>query len=420
MAYPHPDDAPSARSVREWAIAAGQSALCLVLGVLLWLVSTELTLTEYRDAPPAALRAFTTAALVVGVPVALVIGPLRFLRPGRLHSAVHVVLAVAGSAGTLGLPGATLALVRVGRRRRLALDTTVLVLLAVLGLGLAVLDHAMRSTAGTRTDAALPIVVVALAAIPLLIGHSLATRQILVASLGRQAQAAQRAREAAEREAAALRRERDAEIERVRAEERSALARDMHDSISHQLATIAMHAGALTYRDDLSAAQVREAAGTVRDAAQEANRELKEVLLALRAVEGATPLPTAPTLDEIVDLARDGGQEVALTWSGLTPAELAARSRGTVVAMARILAESVANAAKHAPGAPVTATLSRTDRRLLLRVRNPLTGTDDAPDGPPSTGHGLIGIQERARLRGGEARARRGEDFFEVEAWVPW
>ncbi|GAB4095311.1 histidine kinase [Brachybacterium horti] len=420
MAYPHPDDAPSSRSSREWAIAAAQTIVCLVLGIALWFISTGLTLTEYQNAPPLALRTFTLGELVVGLPIALVIGPLRFLRPGRLHTVLHIVLAVVGSAGTLGLPAATLALVRIGRRRQLAPDAVVLALLCALGVALAALDHAMRSTAGTRVDALLPIVVMALAAIPLLVGHTLATRQILVASLGRQAVAAQKAREAAEREAGALRRERDAEIERVRAEERAALARDMHDSISHQLATIAMHAGALTYREDLSPAQVRSAAGTVRDAAQVANQELKEVLLALRSAEGAVPLPTAPTLDEIVDLARESGQDVTLTWDGVTPAELAARSRGTVVAMARILSEAVANAAKHSPGAPVAASLTRTGHRLVLHVRNPLPGPPEEPHEAPSTGHGLIGIQERARLRGGDATTRREQDSFEMEAWVPW
>ena len=267
-------------------------------------------------------------------------------------------------------------------------------------------------------------VMVVLALIPLLLGHVVGTRHELLASLRERAASAEREREtaqreaiAAEREAAALVRERESETARVRAEERAALARDMHDSISHHLSAIAMHAGAMAYREDLSPEALRRTSGTVRDAAQQANRELRTVLSGLRTAESDTPLATAPTLADIVEQCREEGQEVELAWEGLTAEDLTARDRSTVVALARILAEVTLNAAKHAPGAPLQVTLSQQDDQVRLRAQNPLP---PAPAPALSSGHGLLGVQERARLLGGDARHGAREGIFEVEAWMPW
>lgn len=267
-------------------------------------------------------------------------------------------------------------------------------------------------------------IMMVLALIPLLIGHVVGTRHELLASLRERAASAEREREtarreaaAAESEAAALVRERDAEAARVRAEERAALARDMHDSISHHLAAIAMHAGAMAYREDLSPQALRAASGTVRDAAQQANRELRTVLSGLRTAEDDAPLATAPTLEGIIERARDDGQDVSLTWEGLAAEELECRDRSTVVALARILGEVTLNAAKHAPGTALRVTISRKGEQVHLRAHNPLPA---APSAAPSTGHGLLGVQERARLLGGDARHGVRGDDFEMEAWMPW
>jgi signal transduction histidine kinase len=132
-----------------------------------------------------------------------------------------------------------------------------------------------------------------------------------------------------------------------------------------------------------------------------------------------------------VDRARAGGQEVSFSLEGLAAEELEELGRGTVVALARILAEALTNAAKHAPGRPVTALLARREGQVVLTVGNPLADARDtsvgaadragtARDGAPSTGHGLIGVEERAHLLGGGARWHRDAERFEVEAWLPW
>lgn len=430
-AVPSAAPAPSPRSARQWLIAAAQSLGCAAVGMLIFLVAFGFTLEEFADDPPAPLLALAGVDALIGIPAGLAIGPLRFLPPGRLRTIAHLVLAGAAGISTWAAPASTLALLRLGRNRRLRIDILALVLVLATSLVTLLIDASVRTEAMTSFVVAAAAVMVVGAAIPLLIGRVLATRWELLQSLRAQAAAAEGEREAAEqarasaddarvaaeREAAALSREHDADAARIRAEERAALSRDMHDSVSHQLATIAMHAGAMTFREDLPVPELRRTAGTVRDAAQQANRELREVLVALRTGDTDAPLATVPTLTEIVDRARERGEDVSLTWEGLTPSDLDARGRGTVVALARILAETVTNAAKHAPGAAVTVVLRREDERLLLTVRNPLDGERETS---VSTGHGLVGVQERSRLLGGDARHGPAGGCFEVEAWVPW
>ncbi|MDV3297083.1 MAG: histidine kinase [Brachybacterium paraconglomeratum] len=441
---------PSWRSVRGWVIAALQTLLCLGLGCLMFLVVLGELLFEFDDAPPEGLLAMVAVDALIGVAATVVIGPLRLLRPGRLHATAHLLITTVAGLSVWSVPAAAIALYRLGLRRRLGLDVAAVVLLGVAAMAWLTLDMRLRGDDDPRYVATALGVMIVGALVPLLIGRVVGTRHELIRTLRERADAAERERASAERErvaaeqarssadqarrsaeqaglsaqreADALRRGRDAESAQVRAEERAALARDMHDSVSHHLASIAMHAGAMAYREDLDPETLRRTARTVRDAAQHANRELREVLVALRtagdpAADDAAPLASVPTLQEAVDRARAGGQEVSLELDGLDLAELEQLGRGTVVALARILGEALTNAAKHAPGAPVTALLARRAEQVTLTVENPLTGEAQ----PLSTGHGLIGVEERARLLGGGARWTRTEHgTFEMEAWLPW
>lgn len=428
-ALPAGASAPSVRSARAWAIAAGQSLLCLGIGLFIFLVALGDLLLEFDDDPPAGLLTLSGGDALVGLVLSLAIGPLRFQRPGRAQAAVHLVIVAAGGLSAWSLPAAVIALYRIGLHRRLLLDAAALILLTAVVAGWSSLDSRLRGTSDPRLYFATLGVMLALALVPLLVGRVVGTRHELIRTLRERAASAERERASADRERASAQREadalrlgRDAEAARVRAEERAALARDMHDSVSHHLSAIAMHAGAIAYREDLDPETLRRTARTVRDAAQHANRELREVLVALRtagdpAADDAAPLASVPTLQEAVDRARAGGQEVSLELDGLDLAELEQLGRGTVVALARILGEALTNAAKHAPGAPVTALLARRAEQVTLTVENPLTGEAQ----PLSTGHGLIGVEERARLLGGGARWTRTEHgTFEMEAWLPW
>ncbi|ATG56113.1 hypothetical protein CFK41_16000 [Brachybacterium ginsengisoli] len=402
--------APSVRSLRHWGIAAAQSLLAAGTGLLMFLVAFGMLLEEFADHPPQGLMALAAVDALLGATASLAVGPLRFLPPGRLHSAAHLLLAAMAGFSVWAAPAAGIALYRIGLRRRAVLGLGAVLLVTGSSLAQLSADTRFRGEEPDWAVLAAVGVMMVLALLPLLFGHVVATRRELLSSLRERAASAERERETAQRERAA-------DEARVRAEERTALARDMHDSISHHLAAISLYAGAMAYREDLPPEALRRTAGTVRDAAQQANRELRMVLTTLRTTEGDQPLATAPTLVGIVERGREEGRDIELEWVGVSEEDLTSHDRSAVVALARILSELTLNAAKHAPGAPLRVSLRAQGGQVLLRARNPLPA---APASPPSTGHGLLGVQERARLLGGDARWRAADGTFEVEAWMPW
>ncbi|MFI5914576.1 sensor histidine kinase [Dactylosporangium sp. NPDC051541] len=201
-------------------------------------------------------------------------------------------------------------------------------------------------------------------------------------------------RERAER-ADAERRLRD---EHAKADERTRIAREMHDVLAHKVSLIALHAGAL----ELIATEderVRAGAGLIRVTAREALQELREVLGVLQSGAPTSDLPDLPTL---VSAATRAGQGVELhdEAGDLPPA--------TARVVYRVVQEGLTNARKHAPGAPVTVSLTA-GATVVVDVRNPPPA--DAPDlDLPGAGTGLIGLRERLRLVGGTLEAGPMDD----------
>jgi signal transduction histidine kinase len=211
-------------------------------------------------------------------------------------------------------------------------------------------------------------------------------------------------------------RERQLLARTVLTEERTRLAREMHDVVSHQVSLIAVQAGALstTTADD----QVRAAADTIRRLSVQTLTELRQMVGVLRSSgEPAQELTPQPGIGDIPRLVQNSGQDVSLDVDGV-----AGRSWPDPVQRAayRTVQEALTNVGKHAPGAPVTVTLSPVGSRLRVTVRN-----DAPPDGSASTaaeggGHGLVGLRERAEQLGGIFRARSIADGgFVVEAVLP-
>ncbi|PBC70886.1 signal transduction histidine kinase [Streptomyces sp. TLI_235] len=222
-----------------------------------------------------------------------------------------------------------------------------------------------------------------LAVLPAVIGRYRAQRRALLTALQ-------------ERNAQLLR-ERAMIAHQARLRERHRIAQDMHDSLGHQLALIAVHTGALEVDRTLSAPQ-REAVGVLRQAATGAMRELREVVGLLRD----DTLPEAggvAAVEGLVEASRAAGTEVALDRAG-DPRPLPA---ATGHAAYRIVQEGLTNAHKHAPGAAITVALRYEPDALVVEVHNgpPAAGADGAVRG----GQGLTGLHERARLLGGMVHA---------------
>ncbi|WP_380167363.1 sensor histidine kinase [Jannaschia sp. R86511] len=418
---PHPgtgraDDASVPRSGRHPHLrAVAVSLACSVLGPLVFLVLVGAALEEGGEPQqPGPWVALLLLDAAVGVTAAALAG---LFRTSRVAS---VALVVAGTLSTWAAPAGVVGLVRVGARRSGALDALVVAVVVAGGLGVS----RLHGLVGPPAPDPLPwwaevLALAAVAGLLLLWGRVRGTRTALVSSLREQAVAA-------ERERAALAHGREADIARTRAEERSAIARDMHDTLSHQLSLIALHAGALASRDDLPPERAREAARTVRDAAADANAVLREVLTALRSTDpeqrlghhgGAEPLPTSRSVDALAAQALEQGQQVEVGWRGLSAVDLDRRSPATAVSVAQMTAELLVNAHKHAPGAPVAVLLAHEGDDLVLRVSNPLVPT---PGPALGTGLGLVGVGERARLLGGVARYGAVDGRFEVQVVLPW
>ncbi|WP_433461282.1 histidine kinase [Spirillospora sp. CA-128828] len=215
--------------------------------------------------------------------------------------------------------------------------------------------------------------------------------------------------------------------ERERLRERARIARDMHDSLGHELALIAVRAGALEVAPGLDDRH-RTAAAELRAGAADATDHLREIIGVLRddatepdtgADTGAAPTPAGgESIPGLVARARASGVPVHLTGAdtalpGLAP--LAA------VTAHRIVQEAITNAAKHAPGAAVTVTLTRTGTpspEITVTVVN-----EPPPGGPPllpSGGRGLTGLTERVRTLGGTLHAApTPAGGFHVTATLP-
>ncbi|WP_268832699.1 sensor histidine kinase [Streptomyces platensis] len=218
-----------------------------------------------------------------------------------------------------------------------------------------------------------------------------------------------------------MEREQQAVAERTRLRERARIAGDMHDSLGHDLALIALRAGALEVDPRLDADR-QAAAGELRAAAGTATERLREIIGVLRTEdENAPRVPADESVAGLVERARASGMTVTLeqaddTGAGTLPAM-------TGHALHRVVQESLTNAAKHAPGAAVRVRIGRAAGQVRVTVANPAgPGTPRAGSGagPVSGGSGLVGLDERVRLAGGTLRAGPGpEGGFTVSARLP-
>ncbi|MFD3523374.1 sensor histidine kinase [Streptomyces sp. NPDC058653] len=205
--------------------------------------------------------------------------------------------------------------------------------------------------------------------------------------------------------------------EQARLRERNRIAADMHDSLGHELSLIALRAGALELSPTLTGRD-REDLGELRAAVADAVGLLRDTVGVLRDDEGDRDGgPTAESVEELVDRARDSGVRVELRREGSPappgPSPLVER------AVYRVVQESLTNAAKHAPGAPVLARITHTDGRTEVRVTNSAPTAGELTSGPESGGRGLAGLRERVRVVGGSLRAGPYGEGFEVVATVP-
>jgi len=211
----------------------------------------------------------------------------------------------------------------------------------------------------------------------------------------------------------------EAEVEEQRArrevaveQERTRIARDMHDVVAHSLAVVIAQADGARYARSTDPRAVDAALTTISGTARDALGDVRALLAQLRHSQAPGPQPVLEDLGRLLDQMRAAGLRVEHRVVG-APGPLGA---GAQLALYRIVQEALTNALRHGdPAAPCTVDLTWTESEVLLRIANRMREVPES-HGP---GHGIAGMRERAALAGGILTATAAGEEFVVAASVP-
>lgn len=209
------------------------------------------------------------------------------------------------------------------------------------------------------------------------------------------------------------------ELERARraiAEERTRIARDLHDVVAHRMSMVVVQAQSAPYRLGGVQPEVSQEFASIADQAREALNEVRGMLGVLRSdgqLAEAVPQPGTDDVLRLLQQARAAGLD--LSWEGT--GDPSRCGEATAMVLYRILQESLANASRHAPDARVTVDVDFGDE-VLLRVHNESSSRTPGPG--RHSGQGIIGMRSRAASVGGGLTAGPAPDGgFEVRAHLP-
>jgi signal transduction histidine kinase len=215
-----------------------------------------------------------------------------------------------------------------------------------------------------------------------------------------------------------LEREREAEARAAVAEERTRIARELHDVVGHSVTVMTVQAGAARMLVETDPAAARDRLLAVESSGREALAEMRRLLEVLREADDSDslgPQPDVADVGRLVADARAAGSDVELAVEG----KPVALPPGEALAAYRIVQEALTNARKHASGSRVDVQVRYTPEALELAVENEADGivSETWDDG---SGHGVIGMRERVSLYGGELDVGpRPEGGFAVRARLP-
>ncbi|MFJ9564640.1 sensor histidine kinase [Streptomyces fuscichromogenes] len=253
------------------------------------------------------------------------------------------------------------------------------------------------------------VVTVVLAVVVVALGTALRGRREARAELGRQASLTEEER-----------------ARRTLLEERSRIARELHDVVAHHMSVISIQAQVAPHLVENPSDELRENLDGIRQNALEALTELRRVLGVLRSespdedapdVPGTGPHSPQPTLDRL-DTLVENTRAAGLTVTARINGERRPMQSGVELSAYRIVQEALSNVLRHAPGATAHVEIEYIPYGLLVSVAN------SRPDGPappsPGAGHGLLGMRERAAMLGGSLTAgRRPDGGYRVFAELP-
>ena len=378
------------------------ASIGFVAFIVVYADATDLVEPDGPGSAVLAVRILLDLALGIA---ALVMFPFR----RRAPLAIVIAIVLISSASALSIGAALLGVVSISTRRRWREILPVSVLLIGAALVVEIAFPSGQSLPWWQLAVFIIVVTGALVVTGMYIGGRRQLRAALV------------------EQASSARREQQAQLEQAHANERGRIAREMHDVLAHRLSLVALHAGALEYRVDLSAEQIKTTAGVVRSNAHLALTELREVLGVLRdpssagSAQDMLPQPTLADLTGLLDESSAAGSSPTLEVDSAVAVALDSLPDSASRHLYRIIQEGLTNARKHAPGQPILVNIGGDpDHRVTLTLSNPPAPERRVAPASPTSGLGLLGLRERVRLAGGELTAVNDASLFILEAWLPW
>ncbi|MCB0996498.1 MAG: sensor histidine kinase [Acidimicrobiales bacterium] len=281
-------------------------------------------------------------------------------------------------------------------RRLLAVGATLVTMTLVTILGVLVPEEDLPAVA------VLAIALINTTAV--ILGDNVRTRRAYVAEL----------RERVERAEA----EREERAARATIDERTRIARELHDVVAHNVSVMVVQAGAAERVVEREPARAAEALRQIADTGRDALDELRQVLGALRAHDEAasrTPQPTLAQLEALFSHCEEAGVPVRVRIDG-DQRHLPASVELTAY---RLVQEALTNTVKHAGTAAAEVSLVFEPDALRVVVLDDGRGAAADPQ-PGADGHGLTGMRERVELHGGRLVAGpRPGGGFRVQAHIP-
>lgn len=202
-------------------------------------------------------------------------------------------------------------------------------------------------------------------------------------------------------------------------EERTTIARELHDVVAHHMSVVAIQAEAAPYRVENPPPELERAFATIRENAVAALTELRRILGVVRAEDYEAPdapQPTLADLDALLANVRDAGLSVEKATIGAVR-EL---PPGVELSAYRIVQEALSNSLRHAPGASARVEIGYVLGGLGLRIVNGPPPASALLKPSPGAGHGITGMRERVSMLGGEMTAGGMEDGgYEVAVFLP-
>jgi signal transduction histidine kinase len=274
---------------------------------------------------------------------------------------------------------------------------------ALIGLGLGVAAVFLLAALHDTGDIFWPVTFFCF--LPGLAGRTLQNQTRLARELAEKADRAEHAREEEER--------------RSIAEERSRIARELHDVLAHNLSVMVVQAGAarrIAERDPDAAVQAAE---LIRGTGRDALAELRQVFGPVRRgdADSLAGPPTLKRVDRLVARAREAGLEVEARLEG----EEVSLPAGVDLTAYRVVQEALTNVIKHAGAGRVRVLVSYEPWEVVVEVQDDGVGAKgNGALSEAGGGHGLIGMRERVSLYGGAFQAGpRPGGGFAVRARLP-